>query len=406
MRRWERRLKDLSIALETCGSNYFEPELFRLNANHFLTTSRTVSFLFQKDKSSINNFGDWHANNIVIPWKNDEIMKWSITARNTIEKEGDLELHSSVHVKLIIGYIEENDIPLSIDKNTCLGASIKRLIRFARAELPTGVSDTSVIKIERTWIANTLPQHELLQALLYIYTRMFEACHSLAKHLGTELEASIPHPTLLDETITGSRGVHYVKCNSNKIGVIRSKRQYLDESFKAPEWLKEIKEKRLSPPSSLNELVQTQAEMAEAVFKEHGNHVAMLWLYNENYEIIDFIVTAPSDQADKYIFWRTIADKIHYLKAKYLVWTAEAWIRRGLDPRMTKLTRNLPITGEILHVTGIDGKGNTASQTWNIRREPPESHPTLEIRDAIDDPKIKFNYLIPVRKALEKVAAM
>lgn len=405
MRRWERRLKDLALSLEAAGSNYFEPEIFRLNANQFLTTSRTVSFLFQKDKASIADFGNWHANNIVAPWKDDEIMKWSIVSRNTIEKEGDLDLHSSADVTLIVGYLENQDIPLRLDKNTCLSASIKRLIRFARAKLPTGVSDSAVIKIERTWVANTLPDCELLQASRYIYCRMYEACKSLANHLGTALESSIPHPTSFDDIHTGSRCVHYVKLNSAGVGKVVSRRIKRDNNFVAPEWMSELRQRRIDcPPDSLESLVKAQGEMAEATFLEHGNHIAMLWLFNEKFKVIDFVSTAPSDQADKYIFWRSISERIHYLRAKYLVWTAEAWIRTGFDQQMFKATRNLPIAGEMLQVVGIDGEGNSSDITWMIERETPDAKPTLKLKDeSSDKPEVYANYLAPARHALERV---
>ena len=78
-------------------------------------------------------------------------MKWSITSRNTIEKEGDLDLHSSINATLIFSYIEEQDRVISLDKQTYLGANIKRLMRYARSQLPTGVSDVAVIRVDRRW---------------------------------------------------------------------------------------------------------------------------------------------------------------------------------------------------------------------------------------------------------------
>lgn len=405
MRRWERRLKDLALSLEAIGANYFEPELFRLNANQFLTTARTVSFLFQKDKATIDGFADWHAKNIVAPWKNDEIMKWSIVARNTIEKEGDLDLNSSANATLILSYLEEQDISLDIEKNICLGASVKRLTRFARTQLPSGVSDSAVIKIERIWIANTLPDCELLQAFRYIYARMYEACKSLARHLGTELDPSIPDPTSFDETCTESRGVHYVKLNSPKVGSVFTRRVKRDDKFVPPEWLASLAEElKSSPPNSLETLVENHGKMAEANFLHYGNHMHMLWLFDDEFKVINYISTIPENQADKYIFWRIISERIHYLKARYLVWTAEAWIRGGADIGMTRLVRNLPITGEILQVSGIDGKGNIINITWDIERETPESKPTLKVKTPVSSvAEIQFNYLIPARRALEKV---
>ena len=35
---WERRLADLAQALANCAASYFDPDMFRRNLNHFLTT--------------------------------------------------------------------------------------------------------------------------------------------------------------------------------------------------------------------------------------------------------------------------------------------------------------------------------------------------------------------------------
>jgi hypothetical protein len=405
MRRWERRLKDLSMAMEACGASYFEPERFRLNANHFLTTSRTVSFLFQKDKASIPEFEAWHQINVKNPWCNDTIMKWSIVSRNRIEKEGDLDLHSQVNATLIFSYFEEQDQSISLNKQTCLGASIKRLMRFARSKLPSGVSDVAVIRVDRQWVANTLPEFELLHAFRYIYTRMYEACNSLAKHLGTELEGSIPDPTSFDEVSTGSRGTHYLPLNSTSVRTLSSQRHTFERSSIDPEWLKKLSEERTeSPPTSLAELVELHKKMAYANFMVYGNHLAMLWLYNEKLELIDHIATVPENQSAKFIFWRTISDRIHYLKAKYLIWVSEAWIRQGVDRQMRTPIRNLPITGEFLQVAGIDGQGQHITSTWDIKREQSDSKPILVPSDLPKgDDKMEVNYLVPAWRALERV---
>lgn len=108
-----------------------------------------MSFLFQKDKALIEDFDAWHLNNVYNPWHLDVIMKWSIASRNTIEKEGDLDLYSTVNATLIFGYIEEQDVAISLERQAHLNASIKRLIRFARSKLPSGVSDSAVIRVDR-----------------------------------------------------------------------------------------------------------------------------------------------------------------------------------------------------------------------------------------------------------------
>jgi hypothetical protein len=176
-----------------------------------------------------------------------------------------------------------------------------------------------------------------------------------------------------------------------------------DSKYSPPAWAVELTEKRKSnPPKSLHEYVVFQANIAEQSFNQFGNHMAMLWLLNEEFESIDYIATIPEDQAYKFIFWRMIADRIHYLKAKSLIWVCESWLRSGVNKHPEKAIRNLPITGEVLSVTGIDGKGSFHNITWEIERDNKESQPKLKLLNGSDERKIKeAYYLIPAKKALE-----
>ena len=161
-------------------------------------------------------------------------MKWEKDSRNTIEKVGDLELHSSLSATLIIGYLEETDIQVDVGREELIGASIKRLIRFAEKKLPSGVSRDAVVMIERKWIANTLPEWELLIALVYVYSRAREVCQKLAKHLDSELASGIPDPTEFDAIWSDARGVRYVTLRGRAIGQMRSQRFPRDPNFEPP----------------------------------------------------------------------------------------------------------------------------------------------------------------------------
>ncbi|MDF5164346.1 hypothetical protein P3623_24615, partial [Vibrio parahaemolyticus] len=164
--------------LNACATTYFDPELFRLNLNQFLQTSRTVTFIIQKNKREIVGYDDWYPVNVVEKWQGDHLMTWAKNSRNIIEKQGDLEMYSSAKATLLFSYIEEQDIEIT-SREELLGVSIKRLVRLAQKKLPSGVTDAAVIKAERRWVANTLKDYELLHALSLIYARMYDCCKSL-----------------------------------------------------------------------------------------------------------------------------------------------------------------------------------------------------------------------------------
>jgi hypothetical protein len=68
-----------------------------LNVNNAIQTARTITFLIQKNKATINDFDRWYAKNVLDRFGGDSIMNWLKESRNYIEKEGDLDV--ALHVK-------------------------------------------------------------------------------------------------------------------------------------------------------------------------------------------------------------------------------------------------------------------------------------------------------------------
>ncbi len=406
MHRWEKRLADLAHILGVCRSMYFEPEIFRININHFLTTARTVTFLIQKEKANIPEFETWHQVNIQEPWRADPIMNWDKDSRNQIEKEGDLELHSELSVSLIYSYIEEQDIVLACDGPQFLGSNVKRLMRFAEKYLPSGVSDASVLKIERRWVANSLPQYELLHALIYIYSRIRTVCLSLASYLGYELSKSIKEPSNFDIVHSKNKETQYIKFSNRASSSLKSKHVNFDPKFVIDPGIASVIEEQKSATQSANfpEKMQLHSKMAEATFNKFGSHVPMLFLFDEKGQIVDFRGMVPDDQATKFIFWRTISDRISYLRATSLIWISEAWIRSRPNDLQTPI-RKLPIIGEILQVIGLELSGKVETIIWDIIRDKNVERPKLALRDKEVDKQEKEkipNFLIPAYKAFER----
>lgn len=409
MHRWERRLSDLAHILSTCSTSYFDPNLFRLNTNQFLTTARTVTFLIQKDKDIIPNFDHWYGQTVLTPWANDTIMTWAKNSRNQIEKQGDLDLYSTLSVRLIYSYFEENDFILDCPRSELLSANVKRLMRFAEKELPSAISDASVLKIQRKWVVNTLPEHELLNVMIYVYAKIKFVAESLAVHLDLKLYETIPEPASFDETATGARRIRYIKFSDRKSSSLVSKVIHSDKQFEAPEWLQTIADNGENRRfNSLKDQVDFAAKMAQSVFEQFGNHLAMLFLLNEEGKIVDMQGIAPVDQATKFIFWRSIGDKIIYLGAASLIWISEQWIR-SLSGNRNVPIRKLPIIGEMLQVIGLSNSDEMIKISWDIVRTSDTGKATLSIKSNELDSKESgdiYYYLAPARRAFKEIATL
>lgn len=366
---WEKRLRDLSKSLQNCGETYFSPDLFRQNVNHFLQTSRTVTFIIQKNKSAIPNYDDWYSKQVLAPWKNDAVMTWAKDARNFIEKEGDLEMYSRIDAAIIFSYLRSQDIPVELTRETLLSADLKRVEKLVRENIYPGAADAAALQIERRWVANSLPEHELVWALTYVYSSLHRVCRELALHLKGELDESVPHPTELDPASNDVAQARFIKLATGEVNRLRRSRISQDPAFKAPAALIALRDKFASmrQPKSLEEIVANAAQSAEFMFGQNGGHYPMLSLYDEDWKVVDTVSTIFADQTDKFLFWRMAAKRAAYLKAYAFIWVSEIWIRDTEDSMMSPI-RDLPIKGEQLCVVGGSADRKTTSVEWNIIR--------------------------------------
>lgn len=399
MQPWERRLNDLWLLLEGCHATYMTPELFRLNTNQFLQTSRTVTFIIQKNKDSIPSFDRWYQP-IVARWASDEVMGWAKDARNKIEKEGDLELHSSLALTLFFSYLVEHDIRVATGRDELLRAGTTKLVRFAQQHLPPNTTSSSAIKIERRWVANSLPGWELLQALSYVYTTLYRACQELGSHLGTKIDPAIPDPTSLYPARESARQVRYLKLSDLNFHYQHTHRINADPDYRPPVAVAtaNLREKFVAA-NSIEKVFRVLSEMAELMFEHDGYHIPMVYLFDQSMNVVDFTTATFADQVDKFIFWRNVTDRVVATKATGVVSIGEAWIRDSKQHHSQPL-KKLPIIGERLYVTVLGSTSWYRCASWEIVRTNEESKPSLK-RLSTDDglrEKIPY-YFAPILRA-------
>ncbi len=380
MQAWERRLNDLWLLLERCHATYLEPELFRLSTNQFLQTSRTVTFIVQKNKDQIPGFDDWYRP-ITAEWGRDAVMKWAKDSRNTIEKEGDLDLHSTLTMTLFWSYIVEQDISLVTGREELLQAGTKRLIRFARSHLPSGVVDSSAVRIERRWVANTLPEWELLQAFTYIYASHYRMCQGLAAHIGDKLSAKVPSPDSLYAARESVMRTAYLKLadmrvHSQNVEIVKFDRGALSAEREA--LLAPVKD-AASSARNLDDIFESLCTMACSTFEHDGYHVPMVFMYDESLRAVGMMSAHFGDRVDKYIFWRSVADRVAVTRAKFVVIVGEMWIRDMRKFTYAQGLDKLPVTGERLSVAGLDHLGVYRSKSWDVVRTSPGAKPRLKL---------------------------
>lgn len=146
------------------AADYGEPDDFVVSLNAALVALRSVSFMLNKEKSKVPNFESWYLPHIE-RYDTDPRMRWLVKARNFVEKQGDLELHSTARVRLLGG---AGDPPQSdIDVPPLL--TQQEVAQLLAPRFPKAAAKNALLSVERRWVAATLPEHELLDVLAHGY---------------------------------------------------------------------------------------------------------------------------------------------------------------------------------------------------------------------------------------------
>jgi len=378
MKPWNRRLKDLSLLLNNCAKTYFEPELFRINANQFLQTSRTVTFIIQKNKNSIPFFESWYSNTVVNAWSSDVVMTWAKDSRNKIEKQGDINYFSTIIATLVVSYFQREDISvIPKEDRDSLWLNINRLVRIVQPKMTEEAFGNAVVRIERKWVANSLPDWELLQAFSYIYTQQYRVCDSLQKNLELEMEEGISDPSEIDIGARKSRQIAYISLKDGAVSRLQHVRIMRDPDLKGDdgELLRDLAEAR-KDNGTVEGALSFHAAFSQSMFKLQGVYFPSIFMYDENGKCIYNGGTEFADQASKHMYWRLLGEQIISLSPAVVVWSLESWIRdyKNKDPKLQ--FRDREIIGERLSVTVVDKNIRAGEVHWEIKRDA-KGAPTL-----------------------------
>jgi hypothetical protein len=396
---WQRRLGDLAHSLRACNETYFEPDSFRRNTNHFLQTSRTVTFLIQKQKASIPDLENWYSVNVTECWSKDSVMKWAKDSRNQVEKEGDLEMRSTLTLSLIISYLSETDIVLKTGRTELLYAGITRLRRHAEKTLPTKILSSAAIKIERGWFANSYPDMELLSLLASVYSKIFGCCDALSRHLDITLPADVPAPDELDLIWNQTRRVAYVKMHDRTINVLRAERILFNREIVPPEIqkvLSTLPEQR-AEHATLEGRMDFLSQIATGIFGLYQNHQSMLFLFSDGWRAMRLIAVHSTDRIEKYIFWRTLAELVAPQNVDGMIWVSEVWLRDG---KSNEHVDDMTIVGEAVLMMGLSRSGRIKQRSWGIIRSGDSAHLGIPEDSEVDRKTEAVNFFGPAMRAM------
>jgi hypothetical protein len=349
-----RRLHDAHRHWHAAQENYFEPEEFRTAMQACIQTLRTVTWMLQASKNSLDGFDEWYK-----PQQDrmraDSILRWLIEARNHIEKAGDLATFSQMTAKVIASYHDQLEVT-GVDGN--LFDNLTTLLdKIPPCYLVGQVFEHGVLRVERRWVANSLPTRELLDAIAHAYTELSQVLANACAHWsltpwqapviqGDEVEPELgerPYcmsnrPEMVEAMISLKKGV--------PVRTVRKAVKH-DETQEAAvvEWYGLARP--TAQPCTLEQHAQVLFEVARRMMKKDAHHVPVVFLFREG-SIVDMIQLVFSDRAAKYMLMRDVADIVQQKKADAIIHISEAWHARFDPARPFQYASDAPDRREIL----------------------------------------------------------
>lgn len=157
-----------------------EPNEFRRFLNSAIQNSRGVTFLVQKRKAKWADFDEWYG-----AWqaeaRDNPILGWGVTARNRIVKEEDLRTLSEVRITKYGERLSEAEDAFVVPPDFTTD-DILAVFHQARERDPE--ARTGVIRVQRRWVDDQLPNYELVAALRELYrgvARVVKLAHEASR---------------------------------------------------------------------------------------------------------------------------------------------------------------------------------------------------------------------------------
>lgn len=330
-----KRLEDLHRQWHAAQDAYFDPEGFRLAIQTAIQTSRTVSFILQSNKALIPDFDNWYAK-----WQEEfrkiPLMKWMVDARNKIEKQGDLEAHSFIRAEIVASHLNEGpkiEVPAEL-----FDAPEKLVKGIPNSSLGSHIKKDGILRIQRRWIENTLPDFELLDAVTLAYGHLSRLLDDAHRQIGLPVPESMNVETgeLYDsEAMKGRMPCMIGHSDLRTIDVwladgIPIKFDTIESAYdpeigsKAQERYQlkpqEIFGSSGTPEGTLKSLFAT----ARVMLEKDGHHHTILFLFKGK-QLLKIVGLRPEEHGQKYLMMRQIAHELVRKGADTVILIGEIW---------------------------------------------------------------------------------
>lgn len=384
----DRRLADAHRLWHQAERSYFDPDEFRLASQSLIQTLRTVTFILQKNKAVIPNFDAWYD-----LWTQKfavhEVMQWAKEARNVIEKQGDLESRSIVRATIIASYM---DGP-GLDLDACLSEGLSTLLARIPLIARQHVNENGSIRIERRWVANSLPNYELLDALSVAYGALSQLVNDAHKQANLAIHRTVACTSSqhIDFEDLDGRPPCMISHHERRTAFLSLKTGKFVEMEKRPlisrRKVTRAARRRYDDPkkflkakyASAQDMAVDYFNMARHVFLKDGFHATLALLCRNNVPVTH-VQLLPADRQQKYLMMRSLGVEVARVGADAVMLIGESWIAPPEKVGEWQFPVDVPDRGEALTLTLVTKEAEPVDFEAVIHREGSTVH--------LDDTKI------------------
>ncbi len=375
----DRRLEQVHQHWHEAEQAYFHPQRFLVAIQTAIQTLRTVTFILQSNKRLFPQFDAWYD-----PWqqklKADPLMKWMVDARNKIEKVGDLEMHSFVRAEIMASYYNDGprqDVPAELFQ------SPKELIcSMSNDAFRAHAFKDGVLRLQRRWVENTLPDFELLDAVAIAYGKLSELVDDAHRQLGLSTPLTTGCEEEDHEAARIARGGR-LRCMIGH-GDVRTQNVWLatgdamELKQTRVEFDKNVAEKaakqwKLKPrqPVSIAQPIDLMDELfdtARQMITASGYHDTIAFLLHGK-KPVGIVQLAAQEHGEKYLLLRNLAHEVLKRGADGVILMGEIW-KAPFDPTQPyRRAAEAPVKEEYLSAWLVTKEGDPVYRCAKILRK-------------------------------------
>lgn len=393
-----RRLMDCHEHWHAAADNYMSPDGFRVNVNALIQGLRNVTFMLQRRRRDLPDFEEWYGR-----WtesiSQDEIMRWVVKSRNRIVKESDLELLSTVNIRLSMDWLHEIEetweMPARFDTRNIL----MRLMSGGSPLPPAGT-----LTIERRWVDKYLPEWELLDATAQAYDRLAQLLDVAHGRAGVQ-ECDLPRRdrSCVTVDLRTSSGCMSFRDGNRLLHIDLSSREEFTEKYHIVEYDKDLAERTRERYGAMPlngtaiEMVPSVLEISKRMLSADKVLMTVAWIIRDGAVIQFYPIIFPNREAKRFMMHR-LAERVRMLDADGVVFVGETWLLTAEPvPRLEDAYYVERTKGrrEAINVVGITRDGECTDRSLFFDRN---QQGEIVYGELWSDAGGDINFLEPIRK--------